>query len=579
MARASGVLRWRVVEVDAKTQTNAREAPSGLQLIVMAEAGSQRVDLPRGGTVTLGRGETADVRIDDVSISRSHAALHVRNTIQLEDLGSSNGTFLHGARIQAGDPRRSRGREFFEVGSVVCVVRGLDNHDRLRQLRTHEHFEARLQDETSRARRTGNHPAVIRIRSDDDEGEVVATILGIVRPGDVVARYAPGEYEVLLIDAESTAAAELTAQLARKIEATFGVAVHPHDGGVRRGAVRGGVPRARSRVLGVGRRRADPRVADDAPAARAARARRGRRCQRAVARRDRCRQGGVRVALARDVLPRRRGAGEAQLRRVHRHAARQRAVRPREGRAFTGADRRKLGLLESATGGMVFLDEIGELEASAQAKLLRVIEDRQVRRVGGLESIAIDVGFVAATNRDLADEVAAKRFRADLYYRLNGFTVTIPPRRERREEIFPRARPVVAAAAGRLSLPVPPALSDDAIALLATHRWSGNIRELRNMMDRAVLLSGGGSIQPEHLPVENLRSETDALERSLARASADSEVPPGLTDDERVERDHIIATLASVYGNQTRAAELLAISRRWLTTKMARYRIPRPRKR
>jgi DNA-binding NtrC family response regulator len=249
--------------------------------------------------------------------------------------------------------------------------------------------------------------------------------------------------------------------------------------------------------------------------------------------------------------------------------------------AFTGADRRKTGLVETADGGMLFLDEIGELEAGAQAKLLRVIEDRKVRRVGGVDETSVDVVFVGATNRDLAAEVTAGRFRADLYYRLDGFSLTIPPLRERREEILPLARTFVAAAARRMGLATPPAIAEEAVPILEAHRWSGNIRELRNMMERAVLLSAGGTIHPENLPLENLKSrpDGDAFELSLARASAAAEPPPGLTADEATERERIIGILASVYGNQTRAAELLGISRRWLTTKMARYRIPRPRKR
>jgi DNA-binding NtrC family response regulator len=149
----------------------------------------------------------------------------------------------------------------------------------------------------------------------------------------------------------------------------------------------------------------------------------------------------------------------------------------------------------------------------------------------------------------------------------------------------PLARQFAAMAARRMGLPAAPALTDDVIQLLESHQWSGNIRELRNTMDRAVLLSAGGAVQVEHLPVENLRAGGGAgaggesLESSLARASAASEAPPGLTDEELAERARIIETLGATYGNQTRAAEQLGISRRWLTTKMARYRIPRPRKR
>jgi DNA-binding NtrC family response regulator len=568
---------------EVKTRANEREErSSSLQLLVMAESGSSRVELPRAGSLTIGRGETADVRIEDPSISRAHAMLHIRNTLQLEDLGSSNGTFLHGTRLEAGQRVDVSAGEFFEVGSVVCVVRGNDSHDRLRHLRTHEHFEARLQDEVSRARRTKTHPAVIRIRIDDDDDAATEQILATVRPGDAIARYAPGEYEVLVADADSAAAPELVAQLARRLEAlprtaVFGLAVHPHDG-------------ASAEELFAAACRALEPEAGDGPGDLVVESPTMRRLHELLAR---VATAGVNVLFLGET-----GVGK-EVFATRLHELSPRAKRPlvrincaaftatlleselfgHEKGAFTGADRKKQGLLEAADGGIVFLDEVGELEAAAQAKLLRVIEDRKVRRVGGIDERPIDVVFIGATNRDLAAEVAAGRFRADLFYRLDGFTVTIPPLRERREEIVPLARVFLAAAARRMALPAPPALADEILPLLERYRWSGNIRELRNMMDRALLLSGGTTITPEHLSIDSVRSEPEALEASLQRASAASEAPPGLSDEERAEGERIIEVLASEYGNQTRAAEVLGISRRWLTTKMARYRIPRPRKR
>jgi DNA-binding NtrC family response regulator len=186
--------------------------------------------------------------------------------------------------------------------------------------------------------------------------------------------------------------------------------------------------------------------------------------------------------------------------------------------------------------------------------------------------------FVGATNRDLAAEVAAQRFRADLYYRLNGFALEIPPLRSRAEEIEPLARGVLATAAARMQCAAPP-LSEEARALLLAHRWPGNIRELRNMMERALLLSAGGTIRPEHLPLENLTGRPDPLHGALARATAAGEPPSELTAEEQAERARIVDALAAAYGNQTRTAEVLGISRRWLITKMERYCIPRPRKR
>ncbi len=157
--------------------------------------------------------------------------------------------------------------------------------------------------------------------------------------------------------------------------------------------------------------------------------------------------------------------------------------------SFTGAAGAKAGLIEAGSGGTLFLDEIGELSATAQAKLLRVVEDRRVLRVGATEARPVDVRFVAATNRDLEAEVAAGRFRGDLYYRLAGVVLEVPPLRERRADIEPLARAFVAAAARSLARPAPQ-LAPDALAALVAHDWPGNVRELRNAIERAVLLGG-----------------------------------------------------------------------------------------
>src|SRR5262249_45444280 len=148
--------------------------------------------------------------------------------------------------------------------------------------------------------------------------------------------------------------------------------------------------------------------------------------------------------------------------------------------AFTGAIRSKPGLIEAADGGTVFLDEVGDLPLPLQAKLLRVIETREVMRVGALGARPVDVRFVAATNRDLAREVAAQRFREDLYYRLNGVTRTVPPLRERISEIEPLARLFLDRACERFGAPAM-ALSPAAIGALERHPWPGNVRELRNV--------------------------------------------------------------------------------------------------
>jgi len=274
--------------------------------------------------------------------------------------------------------------------------------------------------------------------------------------------------------------------------------------------------------------------------------------------------------------------------------------------AFTGAHQIKTGLLETAQGGTVFLDEIGELPMSVQVKLLRVLEERQVWRVGGIKPRPIDVRFVAATNRDLEAATAEHKFRQDLYFRLAGVTLHMPPLRERAEEIEPLAREF----ARQLSRNSRPAtLSPEVIGLLAGYSWPGNIRELRNAIERAVLLAGDGPVLPEHFAVEKMTAtvSTPIAETPLPRASPvrsardsiagtqndtlppdgeyESEATDAVSLGERlrrqvqeVERQHIIDALTRCGGNQTRAARELGISRRTLISRLEAYNIPRPLK-
>jgi transcriptional regulator with PAS, ATPase and Fis domain len=235
-----------------------------------------------------------------------------------------------------------------------------------------------------------------------------------------------------------------------------------------------------------------------------------------------------------------------------------------EAGSFTGASKQKQGQLEVASGGTVFLDEIGEMPPSQQVKLLRVLEERRVMPVGGVQSRPIDVRLLSATNRDLPSAVAEGTFREDLYYRLNGITLRIPPLRERPGQIEILARQFVSAAAARTTAAVP-ALSPAAVTALRRHPWPGNIRELKNVIERAVVLGGEGPIEPAHLGL----SEVDA---APAGPTPEGDALP---DDERAR---IVAALTACAGNQTRAAKALGISRKTLGHKMDRYQIPRPQK-
>ncbi len=225
--------------------------------------------------------------------------------------------------------------------------------------------------------------------------------------------------------------------------------------------------------------------------------------------------------------------------------------------AFTGAAAMRVGMIEAAHGGTLFLDEVGELSTAAQAKLLRVLEDRRVTRVGATTPRSIDVRFVAATNRDLEADAAAGRFRADLYFRLAGIVLEVPPLRDRKAELEPLARAFAASVAAALGRPTP-TFTVDAIAALHAHDWPGNVRELRNAIERAVLLASG-AITGEDLP-------------GPARAAP---ADPVALD----ERAHIVAALEQCAGNQTRAAQQLGMPLRTLVKRLATYGIPRPKRR
>jgi two-component system, NtrC family, response regulator AtoC len=249
--------------------------------------------------------------------------------------------------------------------------------------------------------------------------------------------------------------------------------------------------------------------------------------------------------------------------------------------AFTSAVAAKTGLLESAQGGTVLLDEVGDMPLVTQAKLLRVIEDRSVRRVGGVKARPLDIRFVAATNRDLQADVARGTFRRDLYFRLNGVTIVIPPLRERVAEIEPLARALAAAAAAQASRPVPN-IADDALALLRAYPWPGNVRELRNVIERAILVCGDGEIRAEHLPAGTM--STMFMSRRDTPIPDDEPVdeqwlPPRPRTKGPEERQWIVDALERAKGNQTKTARMLGISRRTLITRLEEYGLHRPRKR
>ncbi|HEY5922373.1 MAG TPA: sigma 54-interacting transcriptional regulator [Kofleriaceae bacterium] len=550
----------------------AETRATGYSLLIVGDDGAARHVALEAGAITIGRGEDCEVRLDDPSVSRRHATLTVGATLQITDLGSRNGVRVRGAALQAGASVDIAIDEVIAVGNYSLIVQRRAASSRAHRLWNHDYFEVRLEDECARAERFGWSFALVHVVVDGERStaatrSIVATA---VRSVDVVGAWGPGEYQILL--------PEVGVPEAEQILERIRVALAPQSTRVRGAVVAyprdgrdSGTLAAAARATARGETTDDPSsplVVDE--------------------RMRNLHQLAVRIAIS-DLcvlLLGESGTGKEVLAEVI-HRASPRASRPlirlncaalpealletelfgHEKGAFTGATTTKLGILESADGGTVLLDEVGELPPAIQAKLLRVLEADEVQRVGAIKPRAIDVRFLAATNRDLDAEIARGRFRADLYFRLNGVSIVIPALRDRVAEIEPLARRFIAAAAARTQQ-AEPTLDPEALALLRAYDWPGNIRELKNAIERAVLLQTEGVIEPSHLPVDKIRASVRPPEPAPP-------APPSEPDDMTAR---IRAALELCGGNQTKAAQELGISRRTLVNRLNALGLPRPKK-
>jgi two-component system response regulator AtoC len=447
-----------VIEDEAGTTTEQidRQPPFGDRvLLVIDGAALQVMPLPASGTLTIGRASKCDVVVDSGSVSRHHANLTVGTDIQIEDLGSSNGTFVDGAKLPANHPVRLTIGVPFLIGAVTLMVQT----------------------------RAGS-------RRETAKSSLLAAL------EQSASRIAVGRLSVLVVG-----------------------------------------------ETGAGKERFAERIHEMSP----------RRTASFV--RINC------SAISEPLL-------EAEL--------------------FGTEATNKPGMLELADGGTAFLSDVDQLPNALQQKLLRAIEDAAVRRINAARARPIDVRYVASTSKDLAAEVEAARFRRDLYFRLAGATFAIPPLRERKNEVLPLAEQFIAAASAPLGRAF--TLSEDARQWLGSHDWPGNIRELRNACERAVLLATGAVIERHHLTTIDDPAKRPPDQRTRRHAT----IPPpfGITAPTaadmptqvratvaELEKQRILEALDRCAGNQTRAAEMLGISRRTLINRLDDYGIARPRKR
>ncbi len=422
-----------------------------LQLAVFSGDRVAVYDLLPGRRLLIGRDESCDVRIDMAGVSRQHAVVHGGPPVEVEDLGSANGTIVALADRQSADA----------VTDPVKLVRLASKRCEL---------------DVGASINIGSASAVVRL----------APALEIDRDGLVVA---------------DKAMREVYEEAGRAAKSALSILILGETG-------------VGKDVLAQWIHEASPRKGKPLLALNCA-------------------------ALSESLL-------ESELFGY-------------EKGAFTGALQTRPGLLESADGGTVFLDEIGDLPAALQAKLLRVIERREVLRIGARQPRSIDVRFLSATNVDLEQAMERGTFRQDLYFRLNGIAVTVPPLRERRSEIVALAQRFLGDAG-----PITP----EAVSVLEKYAWPGNVRELRNVMERAALVATGAPVVPSHLPKKlvDAVAPVSGTPETLRSAVADS------------EKKRILEALARCDGNQTRAAEVLGVSRRTLINRLEEYGIDRPRK-
>ena len=242
--------------------------------------------------------------------------------------------------------------------------------------------------------------------------------------------------------------------------------------------------------------------------------------------------------------------------------------------AFTGATQSKPGQMELAAGGVLFLDEVAEMSPSAQAKFLRVLQEREFQRLGGTKTISADARFIAATNRNLRVAIERGTFREDLYYRLQVFEIQLPPLRERPEDILPLSEAFLADLGRRIARP-PAGISREARAHLMDYAWPGNVRELRNVLERATILCEGGLIGAQHLALPaTLASPGPAAARIAAETSAAARpsetLPPG-TDLMTAERSLVEKALKDAKYNKSKAARALGLTRTQLYVRLRRH--------
>ncbi|HET7502839.1 MAG TPA: sigma 54-interacting transcriptional regulator [Kofleriaceae bacterium] len=603
------MIETKVTTIGDAAPVGARDEESERVTLVVYEddgagASTRVLDLADGAHLLFGRSRTANVQIESDRVSRLHAQFRrVGQVVTVEDTGSRNGTWVNGQLVQ-GERTLASGDEVV-VGPLTIVVSIASRMVARPRIESTRYLDERLTAEVDRGSTYHRRFGLVMLRlsgpaeATDDASDRICAAL---RPMDVVAEYAPGVLAVVMPERDAADAEQAARSLLDRAHA-------------RRGEVSGATPRPVLRppidiAVGV----AGFPAHGTTPGALIARALAALESVRGRA--DRIGVPPLETApLLGEIV-----VGDSQMARVYDlvrkvadhpitvlvagetgvgkeviasaiHAASSRRDGPlvrlncasmpetlleselfgHEKGAFTGADRRKLGYFEAAHGGTLFLDEIGEMTPALQAKLLRVLEQRRITRVGGTDEIEVDVRVICATHRDLEAESRGGTFRPDLFFRISAFTIFVPALRDRPAEIEMLAQHFIRQCAAQTRQRVP-VLSPAASAALRRHAWPGNVRELRNAIERAMVLHSAGVIGVEDLP--------DSIREGRAVAQVAAALPlslDGMRDQiADMERATIAAVLESCNGSQTEAAKQLGISRRTLIYRMEKHGLKPP---
>ena len=497
--------------------------PSGVSLLIVHGLGGQLVPLGPDDALIVGRAIPADILVKDKSLSREHARFQLRKgQVWVEDLDSTNGTRLAGKPVASG--YILPGMQCLLGHVRISVQNNRPDSSEGSKLLGHDDFRLALSEEIFRAHRHGRNIAIVHLQSYSPKPREIADWYGaMIRhlgPLDRTAIYSNHAAEILLPESDATQAAEFAKRILKTTELIpvklrAGIAVYPDSGMSGDALVECSrralsttqandeikfAPSSRSRSLSVP-------TADDAPVAFSTVMR------ELLATAARLATATIPVLVVGET-----GTGkELVAKAIHqggtRSAKRLCSVNcgaiPRElvesvlfghqKGAFTGAHKDSLGVFREAHGGTLFLDEIGELPLAAQVALLRVLESKKITPVGATEDIPVDVRIIAATHRDLKALCQSAQFRDDLYYRLNGMTLRVPPLREHAEDVQALVDRFLAEA-NRSNQCTVPSISNQAMHLLIAYHWPGNIRELRNVIERAVVLAGNRQVEIVDLP-------------------------------------------------------------------------------